>query len=108
MKKRYLSFVLSALMLFSGCSHNEEEKAVDLDEIKLIIEEPVEEEKEEYVEHVEDEQAVVLEKETVVRDIVISAVGDCTLGTDTNFGYGNSFTNVLDDNNRDLVTFLKE
>lgn len=108
MKKRYLSFVMSALMLFSaGCSHNEEEKAVGLDEIKLIIEEPVEEDKEEYEEHVEDVQVIEPETETIIRDIVISAVGDCTLGTDTNFGYSNSFTNVLDDNNRDFGYFFK-
>ncbi len=40
------------------------------------------------------------------KDIVISAVGDCTLGTDTHFGYDRGFTNVLDDNNRDFSYFF--
>lgn len=37
---------------------------------------------------------------------MISVVGDCTLGTDTNFGYERSFTNVLDDQNRDFDYFF--
>jgi poly-gamma-glutamate synthesis protein (capsule biosynthesis protein) len=44
--------------------------------------------------------------QVITKDIVISAVGDCTLGTDSNFGYTNSFTNVLDDNNRDFSYFF--
>lgn len=44
--------------------------------------------------------------DTKVKDIVISAVGDCTLGTDNNFGYPRSFTSVLDKNNRDFSYFF--
>lgn len=40
------------------------------------------------------------------KEITISAVGDCTLGTDTNFGYPKSFTNVLDEQNRDFSYFF--
>lgn len=40
------------------------------------------------------------------KDILISAIGDCTLGTDDNFGYYKSFTNVLDDHNRDFNYFF--
>ena len=36
-----------------------------------------------------------MKKNTIVR---INAVGDCTIGYDDNFGYGNSFNEVLDKN----------
>lgn len=42
-----------------------------------------------------------------VKDITISAIGDCTLGTDLHFGYPNSFTYVVDNNNRDFSYFFK-
>ncbi len=41
------------------------------------------------------------------KEITISAVGDCTLGTDTNFGYNGSFTDILDSNHRDFSYFFQ-
>lgn len=35
---------------------------------------------------------------TVKEDVIISAVGDCTIGSDSNFGYTNSFYQVYDNN----------
>lgn len=50
---------------------------------------------------------IIEEPEAEVKDIVISAVGDCTLGTDSNFGYTNSFPDVLERNDRDFSYFFK-
>lgn len=41
------------------------------------------------------------------RTITISAVGDCTLGTDENFGYKNSFLDVYHSNGDDLDFFFR-
>lgn len=50
----------------------------------------------------------VLEESKVEKKaITISAIGDCTIGTDTHFGYENSFTDVLDSNNRDFSYFFR-
>ncbi len=48
----------------------------------------------------------VLKSKIDRRKIIISAVGDCTLGTDTNFGMTGSFTDVLNANNRDFSYFF--
>jgi poly-gamma-glutamate capsule biosynthesis protein CapA/YwtB (metallophosphatase superfamily)/LysM repeat protein len=45
--------------------------------------------------------------ELVQKDIILSFVGDCTIGTDTNFNYKNSFTEVFDKNNKDYSYFFK-
>jgi len=42
------------------------------------------------------------------KDILISAVGDCTIGTDSNFGYQNSFIDVLNKNNNDYSYFFSK
>lgn len=34
-------------------------------------------------------------------------MGDCTLGTDSHLGYSGSFTNVLDDQNRNFNYFFE-
>ncbi len=47
------------------------------------------------------------EPEEEIKRVVISAVGDCTLGTDTNFGAYSTFDTVLKDNNNDYTYFLK-
>ncbi len=41
------------------------------------------------------------------KQIVLSFVGDCTLGTDDNFGYTNTFTHVFDKNDKDYSYFFK-
>ncbi len=41
------------------------------------------------------------------KEITISAIGDCTLGTDTHFDEMNNFPYVLKKNNRDFSYFLK-
>ena len=40
---------------------------------------------------------------TIKKDITISAVGDCTIGSDPNFSYSNSFLEVYDKNNPELI-----
>lgn len=52
-------------------------------------------------------EAMNIIPEIEVKDITISAIGDCTLGTDLHFGYPNSFTYVVDNNNRDFSYFFK-
>lgn len=50
-------------------------------------------------------------KENKVKDNIktftITAVGDCTIGWDTNFGYGNRLDKVFKDNNNDYGYFFK-
>ena len=50
----------------------------------------------------------VNENKTETKDILISAVGDCTIGTDSNFGYQNSFIDVLNKNNKDYSYFFSK
>ncbi len=47
----------------------------------------------------------ILEQE--IKEITISAVGDCTLGTDTHFDEMDNFPYVLEKNNRDFSYFFK-
>lgn len=46
--------------------------------------------------------------EPVKKQITLSFVGDCTLGTDDNFGYARTFTEIFDKNNGDFGYFFKE
>ena len=43
----------------------------------------------------------------LAKTITISAAGDCTIGYDTNFGYGNRFDKVFNDNNGDYGYFFR-
>lgn len=94
MKKRYLAFLMSIFMLLNiGCKQAETETKEETIEVQEeMIEEPIEE-------------TVVIE-EPDEKDIVISAIGDCTLGTDTNFGYERSLPAVLDSQDRDFGYFF--
>ena len=47
-------------------------------------------------------------EENNTKDILITAIGDCTLGTDPNFGYQNSFIQVFDNNNKDYSYFFSK
>ena len=42
-----------------------------------------------------------------IKKIVLSTAGDCTLGSDDNFGYNNSFYQVFKNNNNDYSYFFK-
>ncbi|MCI9234120.1 MAG: CapA family protein, partial [Bacilli bacterium] len=94
MKKRYFAFLMSIFMLLSIGSKQDETETIE--ETSEVQEEMIQESKEERV--------VIEEPEK--KDIVISAIGDCTLGTDTNFGYERSLPAVLDSQNRDFSYFF--
>lgn len=49
----------------------------------------------------------VIKKEVEKKEILISAAGDCTLGTDTSFGYQGSFQAEIDNNNKDYSSIMK-
>lgn len=42
-----------------------------------------------------------------IKSVKISAAGDCTIGYDTNFGYGNRFDKIFLDNNKDYSYFFR-
>ncbi|WP_373899104.1 CapA family protein [Haloimpatiens sp. FM7315] len=42
-----------------------------------------------------------------ITEVLITSAGDCTLGSDTKFGYANSLPCVLDQNNKDFSYFFK-
>ena len=49
----------------------------------------------------------VIDKVVVHDTLTISAVGDCTLGTDSRYGYTGSFLEVAEQNNYDFSYFFK-
>lgn len=60
------------------------------------------------VEKNEDKKDEVLEKvEKVKKEVVITAAGDCTLGTDTKFNYNTSFNNEVASSGNDYSTIMK-
>ena len=48
-----------------------------------------------------DEESLIITNVTVKESITISAIGDCTIGSDPNFGYINSFHQVYNKNTAD-------
>ena len=50
----------------------------------------------------------ILDNKVEEKDILITAVGDCTIGTDSNFGYQNSVIDVLNKNNKDYSYFFSK
>ncbi|MCL2859053.1 MAG: CapA family protein [Oscillospiraceae bacterium] len=48
-----------------------------------------------------DPTPVIIESAPVSTDLTISAIGDCTLGSDVNLGYANSFNSYYDKNSPD-------
>lgn len=99
LKKIILLLGLSGML--SACEKEEQNNTVITyetvsmnNEIANVVEETVS----------ENEVEEVKEPEEV--EITVSAVGDCTLGTDTHFGYKGSFTNVLEEQNRDFSYFF--
>lgn len=94
MKKRFLCAILAITTTLGGCAIKNNESN---------IQEEVKEDTEEQEEVIIDEPVIY---EPEIKEIIVSAIGDCTLGTDDSFGYERSFTNVLDDNNRDFSYFF--
>lgn len=99
--KSFLTF-LGISILISGCNHKNDEN--DLAKLYRTMK---------LTEFLNNRYLATLQEvkdrtKVEVKDIVISAIGDCTLGTDTHFGYERSFTNVLDENNRDYHYFFNE
>lgn len=98
MKKRYLAFLMSVFMLLSlGAKGKENDQTV---------EENIEVEEEIVPDVVPIEEPIIEVPDKEYKDIVISAIGDCTLGTDSNFGYERSFPDILDSQNRDFSYFF--
>lgn len=85
-------------VILSGCEKEEQTEFISIEDFAedFLEEEPIK----------EIEETMVEEPEINKVDITISAIGDCTLGTDTNFDYEDSFTNVLDNNNRNFSYFF--
>lgn len=106
MKNKIKEIMLLMGMVFVITSCKEEEEVIIKPEEK-VIEEKEEDVKEEIAEVLEPTVLKVEEPKIEKKEITISAVGDCTIGTDTHFGYQNSFTDILDRNNRDFSYFFK-
>ena len=49
----------------------------------------------------------VIDSITTKDELIISAVGDCTIGTDPSYGYSQSFTSVFDSVNKDYGYFFR-
>lgn len=101
-KLRCFLYALSAGIIITGCSSKEEDYFVPLPKVEPI---PVEEILENTIKTttniVNDIKASIN-----IKEITISAVGDCTLGNDTTFGPGN-FKDVFEQNNREYSYFFK-
>lgn len=54
-----------------------------------------------------EQNNITAEVEPIITDLLLSFVGDCTLGSDDNFGYINTFNHVFDQNNGDYAYFFK-
>lgn len=105
-------FVLSGLtLILSACQKEQAEPEKIIESSTITYEVPIEKvqiiDTPQVVEVVETISENTLNSKVEEKEITISAVGDCTLGTDTHFGYPNSFTNVLDSHNRDYSYFFQ-
>lgn len=89
---RCFLMALSTGVILSGCGSNKEDYYVAMPKVEPI---PIEN-------NVEDE---IAEEKIEKKTITISAVGDCTLGTDTHFGAGN-FNDVFEQVNGDYSYFF--
>lgn len=99
-RKNLLLAIISALNLnLSGCG-KEVTETICLDDLVDINKE---------INSVETQENLKLEikvLEPQVKEITISAVGDCTLGRDDKYDYTNSLPYVLDQNNYDYSYFF--
>lgn len=97
-------------LILSACQKEQEEQQKIMESSVITYEAPIEKETitdvPQVIEVVETISENTANSKVEEKEITISAVGDCTLGTDTHFGYPNSFTNVLDDHNRDFSYFF--
>lgn len=99
--------IILVMLLVIGIVHNNTrkitnstEQQINNNENNIVIEKQVEANDDE----VKKDEA---KKEIVKKEIVISAAGDCTLGTDTNFGYQGSFQAQIDNNSKDYSSIMK-
>ncbi len=60
-----------------------------------------------YVEMIPEPTIVPYLPPNEIKEITLSFIGDCVIGTDTNFSYTNSFTQVFDNNNGDYGYFFR-
>ena len=96
LKRIKLALLLGGLGI-SLTSCNQKEKEI-VEEIPFESLAPVPKLTPKQVEKVEEQQPV---------EITISAVGDCTLGTDTHFGYENTLPYVLEEHENDYGYFFQ-
>lgn len=104
LKKMKMGLLLATCLTLSGCHRNtseyEQEKIEeDFNEKEVINSNTIKITKNK--KNKNTSQFKIEEQE-----IVISAVGDCTLGTDTHFNYQGSFPYVFEENNKDFGYFF--
>lgn len=107
--KKFL--LLSGLTLtLSSCNKEQEEIEKTIQDNQVEYATTLEKEVKELPRKLEvktDPQEKKMEEPKIEKkEITISAVGDCTLGTDTHFGYPNSLPYVLENNNQDFSYFF--
>lgn len=101
MKKKLLFGVLVMSLLLSACGNGNPEESRKDSEVSSETESQVESESNSETEsqtesQTETESEVVVEPEPVITEIVVSAVGDCTLGHNQKQGYAKSFDEYYD------------
>jgi len=101
-KIRNILCALSAGILITGCSNTKEDYLVPLPKVEPI---PKENSIDLIISSVGSSKNI---KESVNnQEITISAVGDCTLGSDTNFGTENTLPYVFEQEQEDYSYFFK-
>lgn len=112
-KRKILLALLSSFSLaISSCGQTKEEVIEDLQDISLekeidldiISNNNIFENKEVQEKQMEQQKEI---KEPIKKEITISAVGDCTLGLDDDYGYQNSLPDVLEQNEHDYSYFFR-
>lgn len=97
MKKKLLFGVLVITLLFSACGNGNPAESQKESEISSETESQTGTQTElESQTETESESEVVVEPEPVITEIVVSAVGDCTLGHNQKQGYARSFDEYYD------------
>lgn len=101
MKKKLLFGVLVITLLFSACGNGNltgsQKESESSSETESQVETESQSETESQTEsQTETESEVVVEPEPVITEIVVSAVGDCTLGHNQKQGYAKSFDEYYD------------
>ena len=95
MKKRLLCLILALNTVLTGCSLKNSTSKFEEKETEIKS-----------TESIYNKKLDLLEETPITKDIVISVVGDCTLGTDPNFGYERTFTDIFDQTGGDYSYFF--